>query len=1142
VARVRPTEEGGRTSRLDRKRVSDTLRIESWPLTHSTARDTATQQKADGKFGLAVLLWTILLTTALSFSGSRGSKLAAAPGDLLFDYLPFSTIAPQDITYDTRENCFWVTAFLDDKIYKYSADLDRELEQIPSPFATFEFQTGIAYNPADDTLFVTSAASGRVVEIEKDGTPTLREITIPLSPDSPSTQFTIRSLVFDALGDGGRGSLYAVESQGTAIYEFSLLGDFIKLFTHPEDPDGFPGEGRHAASAGLSIIRGDGEEIGDGRGELEGYYVTGIRGDENRVLRLDSGGDYTGVHLSLNAAGGTVSSILPHSFPKPAGGTREAWICVVESNARFAVIEAGDPPFREIFDLECNLDGRHVTLGWQSRQEYEVVEVVRDCEVVATLEGSATHFETDLDIDGTYSFGVRAETGDDVTELAPCTLVVGPGQILAARLVEGDFPADLTIDPDILAVVVDARERNLYFFDANQLDNPDVEPLDAVPLDEEFVPEDEFVTGISNAELPGDYFVYNTSRHLLARTNFAGEVGEIVEVALPNLNEDFDPEDPESEPDLGLVIGIEFDPDEDEGRGAFWVVELVEDTIYLVSRTGEVLRSIPSPFHEIEPAPFEDVFSVYTSGVALVASSSDQLWITGGAFRDGYQRWIGRIDKTTGELIEGSLIPTTALTIETGAGNFTLASLLDGDEERLFVLPLAGDDAIVAEIDLRLSPVPGITYLSCRQESHENNVELTFTNNGPYESIEVFRDCEFVATAPGDATKLVDVGAPAGIRDYAVRGVIGEDVGDFTRCQLRVGPGAVLQRTISYPARSPQQVTRDPVDGSFFAVVNWLGDERNVYHFDASFELLDERVSVVDPTRQIATLAVRATSTTRRLLYYIDWLQPVPLGQVDEQQFFLISETMDGELVDRIELDPPRPTNGFITFPTGLTWDPVSDTFFYLERNSKTFVRMRPDGTEIARFAHPDPPFQNFVFNLGLTVSETRRSLFFTTSDPEDHGITKIREMSFDGVMTDFELPVSGLRNSVRDIELVEHGSFGAAPGSAESAEFVVVGSGRFWELLRLKATFGVPRPFVRGDADLSGEVNVSDAVQILEHLFRGGARPACPDAADVDDSGKIAITDAVRLLGHLFRGEAPLPAPYPDPGQDTTPDGLSCR
>jgi len=45
-----------RTSRLDRKRVRDRLRIESWPLSQSTPRDTATQLKADEKSGLAVEL------------------------------------------------------------------------------------------------------------------------------------------------------------------------------------------------------------------------------------------------------------------------------------------------------------------------------------------------------------------------------------------------------------------------------------------------------------------------------------------------------------------------------------------------------------------------------------------------------------------------------------------------------------------------------------------------------------------------------------------------------------------------------------------------------------------------------------------------------------------------------------------------------------------------------------------------------------------------------------------------------------------------------------------------------------------------------------------------------------------------------
>ncbi|HLU48427.1 MAG TPA: hypothetical protein VK116_10095, partial [Planctomycetota bacterium] len=41
-------------------------------------------------------------------------------------------------------------------------------------------------------------------------------------------------------------------------------------------------------------------------------------------------------------------------------------------------------------------------------------------------------------------------------------------------------------------------------------------------------------------------------------------------------------------------------------------------------------------------------------------------------------------------------------------------------------------------------------------------------------------------------------------------------------------------------------------------------------------------------------------------------------------------------------------------------------------------------------------------------------------------------------------------------------------------------------------------RPFVRGDVEENGSINISDAVRILEHLFLGGNEPACLDAADV--------------------------------------------
>jgi hypothetical protein len=71
---------------------------------------------------------------------------------------------------------------------------------------------------------------------------------------------------------------------------------------------------------------------------------------------------------------------------------------------------------------------------------------------------------------------------------------------------------------------------------------------------------------------------------------------------------------------------------------------------------------------------------------------------------------------------------------------------------------------------------------------------------------------------------------------------------------------------------------------------------------------------------------------------------------------------------------------------------------------------------------------------------------------------------------------------------------------------------------------------FVRGDADASGAINITDAIFLLGYLFQGTAAPTCIDAADVDGLGDGApnITDAIYLLGWLFQGSAPPPAPVP--------------
>lgn len=59
--------------------------------------------------------------------------------------------------------------------------------------------------------------------------------------------------------------------------------------------------------------------------------------------------------------------------------------------------------------------------------------------------------------------------------------------------------------------------------------------------------------------------------------------------------------------------------------------------------------------------------------------------------------------------------------------------------------------------------------------------------------------------------------------------------------------------------------------------------------------------------------------------------------------------------------------------------------------------------------------------------------------------------------------------------------------------------------------------PFVRGDSNGSGSVDISDAVHILNFLFLGGSSPRCRAEADVNASGTVEITDAIVLLNALF-------------------------
>ena len=72
--------------------------------------------------------------------------------------------------------------------------------------------------------------------------------------------------------------------------------------------------------------------------------------------------------------------------------------------------------------------------------------------------------------------------------------------------------------------------------------------------------------------------------------------------------------------------------------------------------------------------------------------------------------------------------------------------------------------------------------------------------------------------------------------------------------------------------------------------------------------------------------------------------------------------------------------------------------------------------------------------------------------------------------------------------------------------------------------------PFIRGDVNVSGFVDISDGISILLHLFANG-QLVCLEAADVNGSAAVDLSDGVAVFSHLFQSGARPPMPYPDCG-----------
>ncbi|MCA8962318.1 MAG: hypothetical protein KDC38_17455, partial [Planctomycetes bacterium] len=308
------------------------------------------------------------------------------------------------------------------------------------------------------------------------------------------------------------------------------------------------------------------------------------------------------------------------------------------------------------------------------------------------------------------------------------------------------------------------------------------------------------------------------------------------------------------------------------------------------------------------------------------------------------------------------------------------------------------------------------------------------------------------------------------------------------------------------------------------ATVDEANDQLYVIDLDGTIHRYTKTLDPIDSTMSpfLAGSVISGATVANGELFFVDYTTnelvrtslgtPGPIALIDAVPFF-------------------SPAGGVVG---DITYDADSGTFWGVDITERVYFEFNADGSATgSTFTFADGGHGNGITAVGAGLFD------IAVGAINEEIVTRVVRVDNAGAPVGFEYAtqpttLSGFLNGI---------AYTTAGADGDIGEYLV---GNDTNTIYAITVASQGAPFIRGDANGDGTLNLIDVTYHLQVLFGASSpTPGCQDALDADDNGAVAggdgLTDVMYTLGYLFMGGPAPSAPFPACDVDPTDDALTC-